>query len=50
METAERVPALCRDKYPDFNVRHFHEKLREREGLSLSCSAASASGFEVQSV
>jgi transposase len=36
METAERVLALYRDKYPDFNVRHFHEKLREMEDIRLS--------------
>jgi transposase len=38
METAERVLALYRDRYPDFNVRHFHEKLRETEGIELSYS------------
>jgi hypothetical protein len=38
METAERVLALYRDKYPDFNVRHFHEKLKETEGIQLSYS------------
>ena len=38
MVTAERVLALYRDKYPDFNVRHFHEKLKETEGISLSYS------------
>jgi len=38
METAERVLALYRDKYADFNVRHFHEKLREVEGIELSYS------------
>ena len=38
METAERVLALYRDKYPDFNVRHFHEKLKETEGIELSYS------------
>jgi transposase len=38
METAERVLALYRDKYPDFNVRHFHEKLGEQEGVQLSYS------------
>ena len=38
METAERVLALYRDKYSDFNVRHFHEKLREVEGIQLSYS------------
>src|SRR5690606_5598034 len=38
METAERVLALYRDKYFDCNVRHFHEKLREAEGIELSYS------------
>jgi hypothetical protein len=38
METAERVLALYRDKYADFNVRHFHEKLIEQEGIKLSYS------------
>jgi transposase len=38
MATAERVLALYRDKYPDFNVRHFHEKLQETEGIQLSYS------------
>jgi len=38
MATAERVLALYRDKYADFNVRHFHEKLRETEGIQLSYS------------
>lgn len=38
METAEKVLALYRDKYPDFNVRHFHEKLQELENISLSYS------------
>ena len=38
MATAERVLALYRDKYADFNVRHFHEKLKEAEGISLSYS------------
>jgi transposase len=38
MATAERVLALYRDKYPDFNVRHFHEKLKESEGIELSYS------------
>ena len=26
LKTAEQVLELYRDKYPDFNVRHFHEK------------------------
>jgi transposase len=38
METAERVLALYRDRYFDLNVRHFHEKLRESEGIQLSYS------------
>jgi transposase len=38
METAERVLALYQEKYADFNVRHFHEKLREVEGIRLSYS------------
>jgi transposase len=38
METAERVLALYRDKYPDFNVLHFHEKLKQLENISLSYS------------
>jgi hypothetical protein len=38
MPTAEKVLALYRDKYPDFNVRHFHEKLRELENIQLSYS------------
>jgi transposase len=38
METAEKVLALYRNKYPDFNVRHFHEKLAELENIHLSYS------------
>lgn len=38
IELAERVLALYPDKYADFNVRHFHEKLKEEEGISLSYS------------
>lgn len=38
METAEKVLALYGDKYFDFNVRHFHEKLRQVEGIELSYS------------
>jgi transposase len=33
---AERVLALYRQKYFDFNVRHFQEKLREEHGIALS--------------
>src|SRR5690242_8803759 len=38
METAERVLGLYRDRYRDFNVRHFHEKLREVEQIRISYS------------
>ena len=40
MAIAERVLALYRDKYPDFNVRHFHEKLTETEGIELNRAEA----------
>lgn len=36
VETLERVLRLFQDKYFDFNVRHFHEKLVEQEGIELS--------------
>jgi hypothetical protein len=32
------VLALYQQKYFDFNVRHFHEKLRAQEGIQLSYS------------
>jgi len=32
----EQVLALYQEKYFDLNVRHFHEKLRERHGIRLS--------------
>jgi len=34
----ERVLALYRDRYFDFNVRHFHEKLRSEHQIELSYS------------
>ncbi|OFW29036.1 MAG: hypothetical protein A3J28_08145 [Acidobacteria bacterium RIFCSPLOWO2_12_FULL_60_22] len=36
LATVEQVLALYREKYFDWNVRHFHEKLREEHGLELS--------------
>ncbi|MGA7525580.1 MAG: ISNCY family transposase, partial [Acidobacteriaceae bacterium] len=36
MEQAEQVLGLCREKYFDLNVRHFHEKLVEQHGMELS--------------
>ena len=38
METAEKVLALYQERYPDLNVRHFHEKLIEEHGISISYS------------
>jgi transposase len=36
MKTAEKVLQLYREKYFDFNVRHFHEKLAEEHGVQIS--------------
>jgi transposase len=36
MQTVEQVLQLYREEYFDFNVQHFHEKLRERHGIDLS--------------
>jgi transposase len=36
VEQLERVLQLYREKYFDFNVRHFHEKLVEEHGIELS--------------
>jgi transposase len=36
LQTVEKVLQLYREKYFDFNVRHFHEKLREEHGIRLS--------------
>ena len=33
---AEQVLGLYREKYYDLNVRHFHEKLGEQHGITLS--------------
>src|SRR5689334_3284527 len=38
MQTVERVLQLYREQYFDFNVQHFHEKLRELHGIRLSYS------------
>ena len=35
----ERVLELYRETYPDFNVRHFHEKLRSEHDIALSYTA-----------
>src|SRR5215467_14495189 len=36
LETVEKVLTLYREKYYDFNVQHFHEKLVEEHGIDLS--------------
>jgi transposase len=36
LKTAEEVLQLYREKYFDFNVQHFHEKLRAEHGIPLS--------------
>ena len=36
LETVEKVLHLYRDRYFDFNMRHFHEKLREEHHIELS--------------
>src|SRR3954454_9463723 len=38
LETAERVLALYQEKYFDFSVLHFHEKLRKEHDIDLSYS------------
>src|SRR5947199_4693960 len=36
VETVEKVLGIYQEKYFDLNVRHFHEKLREEHGTTLS--------------
>jgi transposase len=36
VETVEAVLRLYQERYSDFNVRHFHEKLGEEHGIELS--------------
>jgi transposase len=36
VQQAERVLGLYQEKYSDFNVRHFHEKLSSEHGIQLS--------------
>jgi transposase len=38
LATCEEVLRLYREVYPDLNMRHFHEKLREEHGIDLSYS------------
>lgn len=41
VEELEKVLGLYREKYGDFNVRHFHEKLREEHDIHYSYTAGS---------
>ena len=36
LQTVEEVLRLYQERYHDFNVRHFHEKLQEEYGIPLS--------------
>jgi transposase len=36
LSTVEQVLRLYKDTYPDFNMRHFHEKLKAQHGIELS--------------
>jgi len=36
LKLCEEVLRLYQERYADFNVRHFHEKLREEHGIELS--------------
>jgi transposase len=36
LATVEEILRLYQEKYEDFNVRHFHEKLREKHQIQLS--------------
>ena len=38
LAVVEKVLELYREKYFDWNVRHFHEMLREEHGLDLRCT------------
>jgi transposase len=38
LAVVEQVLELYRDRYPDLNVRHFHEKLSEKHQIKLSYS------------
>ena len=36
MSELEKVLTLYQEQYPDFNVRHFHERLRELHDIPYS--------------
>ena len=40
LETVEEVLRLYQEQYSDFNVRHFHEMLREQHQIEISYSWA----------
>ena len=43
LEQVEEVLRLYQEKYTDLNVRHFHEKLGEEQGIGLSYTVGEAS-------
>src|SRR5262245_3005227 len=36
VETIDKLLRLRREKYADFSVKHFHERVTERHGIALS--------------
>src|SRR4051794_18051062 len=36
LKTVEEILRLYREQYSDFNVRHFHERLREQHQITIS--------------
>ena len=36
LTTVEKVPGLYKETYYDLNIRHYHEKLRDKHGIELS--------------
>ena len=43
LATAEKVLALYQERYADFNVRHFHEKLDEEHGIDRKSTRLNSS-------
>jgi transposase len=48
LKTAEEVLRLYREQYSDFNVRHFHEKLREQHQIEISYTWVYAAVIEAK--
>jgi transposase len=45
LAVVEKVLALYREKYSDFSVKHFHEKLQEEHGITLSYTWVKLAAF-----